>query len=249
MILLDTSIEVKENKGDVIGVGIDGNGNIIWKNVSIVIREFSQDCGLTLIPPNYFKENENVSEDFNQWLKGFPSSLPSIYQKKDYRRKTIICEIKKKLKDKKRILLLGESGTSKSTLFMDLMCDYFDGGCKILYNLGDDELKNVNIIYSRIKGLVDADNNVLVVVDNVHNQKMALIFNVIKQFQTLNLKKKQKISFLLAARIPEFDWLLEKPIFDDVNIIPIIESLFIDGENQYRIPYFSINEIRVHRKI
>jgi len=60
---LNTPIEIKENKGDVIGVSIDGNGNIIWKNVSIVINEFSQDCGLTLLPPNHFKENTVIEEN------------------------------------------------------------------------------------------------------------------------------------------------------------------------------------------
>ena len=108
---------ISGNQGDIIGVGIDGNGNIIWKNVSIVINELSQDCGLTLLPPNHFKENSDTIENFQQWReKGYPFSLESVYQTKSLDEKKILNEIKEKLEEKKRLLLLGESGTSKTTL-------------------------------------------------------------------------------------------------------------------------------------
>ena len=82
---------------------------------------------------------------------------------------------------------------------MEIICDYFDKGYKILYNLGEDELKNTNTIVEKIKGLIDA-NNVLIAIDDVHSQKMSLIFSVIRQLQTLNIEKRQRIRFLLAAR-------------------------------------------------
>ena len=66
-----------------------------------------------------------------------------------------------------------------------------------MYNLGDVKLQNVNTIYDKLRGLVDANNKVLVVVDNVHNTKMTIIFHVIKQFQTLNQEKKNRLRFLL----------------------------------------------------
>ncbi|MER5174580.1 MAG: hypothetical protein ABJB76_07270 [Candidatus Nitrosocosmicus sp.] len=122
---MDTPIDIKNNKGDLIGVGIDGNGNIIWKNVSIVI-EFSQDCGLTLLSPNHFIENSDIKEDVEKWKKGFPFSLESIYQGKEYRREKVISKIKDKLEEKRRVLVLGMSGTSKTTLLMELMCNYFN---------------------------------------------------------------------------------------------------------------------------
>ena len=113
--MTNNSYDIKGNKGDVVGVGIDGNGNIVWKDVDIVINEFAIDCGLTLIHSNYFEENFDTEEDFKSWLEGFSFSLPSIYQRREFRREKVISVIKQELEDKKRLLVLGESGTSKST--------------------------------------------------------------------------------------------------------------------------------------
>jgi hypothetical protein len=32
-------IDITDTKGDIIGVGVDGSGNIIGKNISIVVNE------------------------------------------------------------------------------------------------------------------------------------------------------------------------------------------------------------------
>jgi hypothetical protein len=59
----DKTITISENQGDIIGVGVSGSGHIIGKNISVVINEYSGGHGLTLIPPNYFKENTDTEED------------------------------------------------------------------------------------------------------------------------------------------------------------------------------------------
>lgn len=82
---------------------------------------------------------------------------------------------------------------------MELICDYFKKDYKILYNL-EGELKNENTIIDRIKGLVDAKNKVLIVVDNVHTEKTSKIFYVLKNLPTLY--KNKDVLFLLAARQP-----------------------------------------------
>lgn len=51
--------EIRADKGDVIGVGVDGSGNIIGKNISVVINH-ARGYGLTLIHPNHFKENNDT---------------------------------------------------------------------------------------------------------------------------------------------------------------------------------------------
>ena len=42
--------EIRADKGDVIGIGIDGSGNIIGKDISVVINEV-HDYGLNLLVP------------------------------------------------------------------------------------------------------------------------------------------------------------------------------------------------------
>ena len=145
-------INVTGNQGDIIGIGIDGNGNIIGKNVSIVINEFSQDCGLTLLHPNHFIENADTEENVQQWReKGYQFSLESIYKHNEFRREKILKEIRDKLEDKKRLLILGESGTSKTTLLKEIICDYFDNDYRVLYNLGDDIVKKCQYNNSKNK--------------------------------------------------------------------------------------------------
>ena len=240
---MSSPIEVKENKGDVIGVGIDGDNNIIWKNVSIVVNEFSQDCGLTLLSQNHFKENSDITESVEKWKKGFPFSLESIYQKQEFRRERIVTEIKTKLDEKKRLLVLGESGTSKTTLLMEVLCDCFDNGFMILYNFGRDSLRNTDAIITKIKGLAYADNKILIVIDDVQNSKLSLIFSIIDALQPLNKNVKDKIHFLLAARQPEFNWIIEKNLWSDTNAVQLIEQLF-DENYKYTVPYFALDEIK-----
>jgi hypothetical protein len=103
---------------------------------------------------------------------------------------------------------------------------------RILYN-EQDELKGTNLLYNKIKGIIDAKERVLVVIDNVHSPKMASIFDVVRQFQTLNAEKKGRLKFLLAARTPEFYWALERNLFGDSKIILSIQGLFDD---EYKFP-------------
>jgi len=63
----NNEISINENKDDVMGVGISGDGTIILKNVDIVINELSEDYGITLLSQNHFKENTDTVENFQQW--------------------------------------------------------------------------------------------------------------------------------------------------------------------------------------
>ena len=137
------SIAISGVKGDLIGVGVDGNNNIIFKELNINIsNEFIGTYGLNVLSRDHFKEFKGTEENFKGWIKGFPFSLESIYNHKDFRRETLLSNIKEMLENQKRLLLLGESGTSKRTLLMEIMCDYFDNGYVVLYNFGEEEPKN-----------------------------------------------------------------------------------------------------------
>ncbi len=232
------SANLKDSVGVIIGSNIKvGDINV---NVTNVIQEI-KDYGLKLLHPNHFIDNSDTSENVEKWKKGFPLYLESIYQHKEYKRERVLQEIREKLEEKKRLLLLGESGTSKTTILMEIICQYFNNGYRVLYNLDDDELKDINKITEKIKDLANGDNRILIVIDNVHSQKMSLIFNTISDIQPFNSDKKDRIRFLLAARQPEFNWILERNLFDNTTIVQRIEELF-DDDYKYIVPYFTKDE-------
>ena len=68
--------------------------------------------------------------------------MPSIMEEKEFRWCTLIDDIKRRLEGKHRLLLAGEAGTSKTTILMEVLTDYFEVGYEILYNLEGDEIKN-----------------------------------------------------------------------------------------------------------
>jgi ABC-type polysaccharide/polyol phosphate transport system ATPase subunit len=105
---------------------VTGNGNTIFKATNVFINEMKQNYGLRFIEPNYFEMNKKTDQNFERWLSGSEFKLPSIYRGLEYRRDRVLSEINKKLESQHRLLLLGESGTSKSTLLMETLCDYFD---------------------------------------------------------------------------------------------------------------------------
>jgi tetratricopeptide (TPR) repeat protein len=196
-------INIDNITGDAIGVGVDGSGNIIAKNISIVVEEVQRDYGLTLLPPNYFNEYKSTEQDLEDWRNGFSFKLEAIKEKKELRR-SIVDELKIRLEREHRLLIVGESGTSKSTILMEVMCEYFDYGYKILYNFGETEIKNSVELVKFIEGLLKGNNKLLIAVDNVHSERTAAIFYIVDQLSNYNLSK--NLLFILTARIPEFDW-------------------------------------------
>ena len=89
---------------------------------------------------------------------------------------------------------------------MELICEYYEYGYKILYNFGDVEIKNSSELVKFLEGLLTAGNKILIAIDNVHNERTAAIFQVIDQLSNYNLNK--NLLFILTARLPEFDWLV-----------------------------------------
>ena len=89
--------EIRADKGDVIGVGVDGSGNIIGKNISVVINQ-ARGYGLTLLSPNHFKENSDTDPNFEDWKNGFNFTPESIYFKREYRRESVLDEIRRRVR-------------------------------------------------------------------------------------------------------------------------------------------------------
>lgn len=95
-----------------------------------------QKYGLNWLAKDYFEFHKSSNLDLDDWRKGFSFELPSIKSRQELRREGIIRDIKTKLENEKKILIVGPSGRSKSTILMELTCDYFDTGYEIFHNTG-----------------------------------------------------------------------------------------------------------------
>ena len=104
--------------------------------------------------------------------------------------------------------------------------------------------ENLIILLSLFRDLIRGGNKVLVAVDNVHDKKMASVFHIINLLQSFN--KRENVIFLLSARQPEYNSLLEKGKFTlEDNYRHAIESLFVNAPNyNYEIKPFTENEIK-----
>jgi tetratricopeptide (TPR) repeat protein len=236
-------IYIKDVGGHVTVTLVQGENNKVDVGIDQFSESLFEECGLHLLHKSHFLQHSDTLENFNEWLNGFPFLKESIYYQREYRREKVISEIKQILEEKRNLLILGKSGTSKSTLIMEVLTDYLKKDVKVLYNLdpGDGKIENIKHVENKIEGLVNGGNDILVVVDDVHNQTKSLIFPLIKNLQTLDIQKRKKIRFLLAARQPEFDLAMDKGLFD-TNIIQTIKSIF-DNTRKYNIPYFTEDEI------
>jgi tetratricopeptide (TPR) repeat protein len=214
-------------------------------NVLNIIEEI-KSYGLKFLQPTYFQEHQSTQKEFDEWKNGFRFELPSIMEGKNFKRSGIINKIIDKLDNNNEdhaLILLGQSGTSKSNLLMDIMCHYYKNSFIVFYNFGEEEVKDV---YGLEKSLIERlkeGNKILVAVDDVHYKRTAAIFSVIDSLRSYT-EKKDNIRFLLTGRQPEFD----RFVNDRLGEIPseqIRKSIRkLSARLKFEIPNFDPKEIK-----
>jgi tetratricopeptide (TPR) repeat protein len=226
---------------------IEGSGIIIGKNIHIegdfvvTVSQEARSFGLNLLPPKYFEEHSSNEKDFEDWKDGFSVKLEFIKDEKELKRDGIINQIKNKLNNFDKLLLLGESGMSKSIILKEIICDYFFSGYTILYNLDEDTIKNPYDLLNFVNKLLKEGNKILVAIDNVQNEGLSTIFYIIDQL--MNYQFKKNIKFILTARLPDFNFFLEEKINEN-RYAQSIRKIAKDPSFFYHIPPFSIEDIK-----
>jgi hypothetical protein len=211
-------------------------------------KDLYKEHGLDWLAPDYFECHKSTEDDLVNWRKGFSFDLPSIKARRELRRETLIADIKGKLENEGKLLIVGQSGSSKSTILMELICDYFDDGYEVLYNHhGVTDLRNadglVNFIEDRLRNI----EKILVAIDDAHNERTYSIFYVIDKL--LNSQLTKNLRFIITARVPEFDSLLEGLDKVQEEIRKSIRKLVGDPKFRYSLPYFSKEEIKDFRRL
>ncbi len=107
-------------------------------------RELYQDYGMLKLSNDYFESHMCNQNDLDNWKKGFSFELHCIKALRELRREKMIADVKRRIENEHKLLILGQSGSSKSTILMELICDYFENGYKILYSFGSTHIKNAD---------------------------------------------------------------------------------------------------------
>jgi tetratricopeptide (TPR) repeat protein len=198
--------------------------------------------GLNWLPRDYFKYHRSTDNDLDDWKKGSSFDLSAIRAKRELRREKIIEYIKSRLNNQGKLLIVGQSGSSKSTVLMELMCDYIDDDFEVVYNYGNMEIRNPDGLAYFIEGRLKKGIKVLVAVDNAHDERTSSIFYVIDRVLKFDLRK--NIRVILTARLPEFD-LFVKQRLDKVpeEIRKSISKLTMDPEFIYYLSFFTKEEV------
>ena len=111
-----------ENLLENLRKDLDTNYGKIGKQIQELEKLARNLClcdGFEDVSSDYFeKYTKNIEEDFQDWKNGMDfRSLSSIYQEKEFRRNEVITTIKEGLDKYKMLLIKGEPGTSKNTLY------------------------------------------------------------------------------------------------------------------------------------
>jgi hypothetical protein len=157
--------------------------------------EECQSYGLNWLRMGNFEYRKNTETDFGIWKKGF--DLPSIMAKRELRREGLIADIKSKLENQGKLLIVG---SSKTTILMELMCDYSDAGYEVFYNYGTADIRNVDGLVNFVKDILRSDKKILVAIDNTHSKETYPIFYFVDKLSYPLLGSKLKI--IMTTRKP-----------------------------------------------
>jgi ABC-type multidrug transport system fused ATPase/permease subunit len=123
---------IQENILNEIKISIDDAIKRAEDNLSKIISY--SGSGLTLLTDSELTD-DLAEREFKDWYeKGYPFGFAAIYHDKDYRR-SIVDDVKRKLEENGKAVIVGESGTSKSTIWMRVICEYYKEGYIVLYNI------------------------------------------------------------------------------------------------------------------
>lgn len=204
-------------------------------------QNFEKECqryGLNWLRTGNFEHHKSTETDFEVWKKGF--DLPSIMAKRELRREGLVADIKSKLENQGKLLIVGQSGSSKTSILMELMCDYFDAG--VLYSYGTTDIKDVDGLVNFIEETLRSDKKILVAIDNAHKEETFSVFYFVDKLSYLLSGRNLKI--IMTAGKPEIDLLLNGLENAEEKIRRSITKLYSEPNFIYHLPDFTKEEIK-----
>jgi tetratricopeptide (TPR) repeat protein len=214
-------------------------------NNYFTISTEAEAFGFKLLNLKYFEDHKSTKKDLDDWKNGFPFEIEAIKEKREYRRSRVIDEIESMLESKRSLLIVGESGTSKSTVLKEIICDYIEKEYVALYNYGT-EIIGSETLQKFIENLLKCGKKILVAVDDAHNIKSAAVFYLIDQLS--RYATNQNLRFILSARLPDFDRFVRDeltgvPETYKQSIMKFKDKSALGHDFRYDLPPFNKKEI------
>ena len=153
------------------------------------------------INPTYFITHTN--ENVNEWKKGFSMNLVSIKKKKHFTRDNILINILQKLNQKNFLILIGQSGYSKSIVLNEILCHYHESHF-LVFKLDGKQLISYPVeIMKNLEYLMSLKKKIFIAIDNAHSVNSIALYYIIDEIQSH--QNSEYIKFVLTAKQPEFD--------------------------------------------
>ncbi|MGA9151146.1 MAG: hypothetical protein WBZ36_11260, partial [Candidatus Nitrosopolaris sp.] len=139
-------------------------------------------------------------------------------------------------------MIVGQSGSCKTTTLMELMCDYFDAGYEVLYNYETTDIRDIDGLVKFVEDIVRIDKKILVAIDNAHKEETYSIFYFVDKLSYLLSGRKLKI--IMTAGKSEFDWLLNGLGNAEEKIVKSIRKVCAGPNFIYPLPNFTKEEVK-----
>jgi hypothetical protein len=155
--------------------------------------------GLTHIYPNYFDYYTN--HNLEEWNKGFEFNLVSIKLNKEFKRAALLSDIISRLQSQNVLILLGEMGSSKTTILYETVCHFHESGYYV-FLLDTVIPEKINDIIVNLEKLLNNKKKIFMACDNLFSYRVLPVLDVIRRMS--QHREKDNIKFLITARIPDF---------------------------------------------
>ncbi len=221
-----------------------GDNNNIGNTYFITLLKKFNNNGLDLLTSDFFDRYVSNERNLENWKRGFDFELQDIKSNKHYKRTDLTNKILDELEDQNALLITGIQGVGKTTTLMDLTCELFDKGKTVLYNFDNSDFPVFSELIDWFEELLQNDDELYVIVDNVHLPNMSIIFHLWDKLSS-HVKAKN-VKFLLSARQPEYDKLVHNKLYlvDLEKHRESIRKFNLRPERMIKIPIFSVSEIR-----
>lgn len=219
------------------------DNNNIGNTFFITLQKYNNK-GLNLLTQEYFDNYISDDKNLENWKRGFDFQLQDIKSNKHFKRVDLVRNIIDKLEGEHTLLITGTQGIGKTTILMEIICELFEKGKTVLFNLDNSELPPISDLIGFLEEVLENNTEPYIVIDNVHSLNMAIIFHLWDKLSSHS--KGNKIKFLFSARQPAYDRLIQ----NNLNLVEIerhresIRKFNLISDRIFEIPKFSPEEIR-----